>query len=260
MNLAEGVTIVELACRTDGTMDEDTVQQLERNLDAAEAAGARAIVLVGSRPGFFIRHYTLDALLERGEAISKQGLHFNQANPAPERPYHKLLRRIEQMPAAVIAAINGTAMGGGFELALCCDLRVAQDGDFLIGLPEVNLGILPGAGGTQRLPRLIGMAKALELVMLGRTLSPAQALAAGLVHEVCADARARAILLANAVAARPAYAIAAIKHLVRNAQSRPVAEGLNEERTLFADALGKAETLKRMSDAVHGSRRIEDEP
>ena len=260
MTMAAGVTIIELVCRPDGTMDEDTVQHLERDLDAAEAAKARAIVLAGSRPGFFIRHYTLDILLERAETINKQGLVFNTAQPAPERPFHKLLRRIEDMPAAVIAAINGTAMGGGFELALCCDLRVAQAGAFLIGLPEVNLGILPGAGGTQRLPRLIGVPKALELVLLGRTLSPDQALAAGLVHEVAADARARAIELANAIAARPRHSIAAIKQLVRSAPTTPVAEGLNMERTLFADALGRDETLKRMREAVHGSRKIEDEP
>jgi enoyl-CoA hydratase/carnithine racemase len=257
---AAGVRVVELVTRADGTMDEETVARLKLDLDAAEAASVRAVVLVGARPGFFIRHYTLDVLLARGEAISKQGLAFNSARPAPERPFHELLRRIEQMPLAVIAAINGTAMGGGFELALACDLRVAQAGDFLIGLPEVNLGILPGAGGTQRLARLIGEARALELVMLGRTLSPEQALSAGLVHEVVADARARALQLAGAVAVRPSYSIAAIKRLVRSATSRPLADGLNEERTLFADALGRAETLRRMREAVTGTRKIEDEP
>ncbi len=260
MTPTPNIAIIELAVRPDGTMDEDTVTKLAADLDAAEAAGARAIVLTGAREGFFIRHYTLDILLERGEAMHTQGMVFNAANPAPERPFHRLLRRIEEMPVAVIAAINGTAMGGGFELALCCDLRVAQVGDFLIGLPEVNLGILPGAGGTQRLPRLIGVAKALELVLLGRTLSPEQALAAGLVHEVAPDARARAVQLAHAIAARPAHSIAAIKQLVRQAPSRPVAGGLDAERTLFADALGRAETLARLRDAVHGTRRIEDEP
>jgi enoyl-CoA hydratase len=254
------IHLIELVVRDDGTMDETTVDKLKKDLDAAAAADVRAVVLTGSRPGFFIRHYTLDALLDRGVIMNEQRVVFNAARPAPERPFHELLRRIEQMPAAAIAAVNGTAMGGGFELALACDLRIAQQGDFLIGLPEVNLGILPGAGGTQRLPRLIGEARALELIMLGRTLSPQQALAAGLVHEVVPDARARALQLAAAVAARPAHAVAAVKRLVRNALARPLAEGLNEERTLFADALGRDETLRHMREAVHGARRIEDEP
>jgi enoyl-CoA hydratase/carnithine racemase len=257
---SQAVRVVELVVRDNGMMDETTVGKLVGDLDAAEAANARAVVLVGARPGYFIRHYTLDVLLERAEAMSKQGVDFNAARPAPERPYHELLRRIESMPIAVIAAMNGTTMGGGFELALACDLRIAQAGDFLIGLPEVNLGILPGAGGTQRLPRLIGEAKALELIMLGRALPPHEALAAGLVHEVVPDARARALELATAVAARPAHSIAAVKRLVRNATARPLAEGLREERTLFADALSRPETLRHMREAVHGTRRIEDEP
>ena len=254
------IRLIELTVRPDGTMDEDTVKRLSDDLDAAEAARARAIVLTGSRSGFFIRHYTLDILLERGEMMNSRGMVFDAANPAPERPFHALLRRIEAMPVAVIAAINGTAMGGGFELALACDLRIAQAGEFRIGLPEVNLGILPGAGGTQRLPRLIGTAKALELIMLGRTLSPEAACDAGLVHEVAPDARERALEIARAIAVRPAHSIKAVKHLTRSAQGRPIDEGLNEERTLFADSLMRDETLALMREAVGGKRKIEDEP
>jgi enoyl-CoA hydratase/carnithine racemase len=255
-----GISLIELIVRADGTMDEDTVQRLSADLDAAEAAQARAIVLTGSRAGFFIRHYTLDILLERGEMMHTRAMKFDHANPAPERPFHALLRRIESMQAPLIAAINGTAMGGGFELALACDLRIAQQGDFLIGLPEVNLGILPGAGGTQRLPRLIGTAKALELIMLGRTLSPEAARDAGLVHEVATDARTRALELAHAIAARPAHSITAVKRLIRSAPSRPIDEGLTDERTAFSDSLMRSETLELMRKAVHGGRKIEDEP
>lgn len=260
MTTIDTIALIELAVRPDGTMDEDTVQRLSHDLDAAEAAQARVVVLTGARPGFFIRHYTLDILLQRGEAMAAGAMRFNAASPAPERPFHALLRRIETMPIAVIAAINGTAMGGGFELALACDLRIAQAGDFTIGLPEVNLGILPGAGGTQRLPRLIGVAKTLELVMLGRVLSPEAACQAGLVHEVAADARARAFEVARALAARPAHSIRAVKHLIRSAETRPLDQGLAEERTLFADSLPRAETLAKLREAVSGRRKIEDEP
>lgn len=260
MTTSERIRLIELKVRANGMMDEDTVQHLAAGLDAAEAAGARVIVLTGSLEGYFIRHYTLDLLLERGQDMAARGVVVEATRPPPERPFHALLRRIEAMAQPVIAAINGTAMGGGFELALACDLRIAQQGDFLLGLPEVNLGILPGAGGTQRLPRLIGTAKALELIMLGRTLAPEAAQAAGLVHEVAADARARALEVAEQIAARPEHSITAVKRLIRSAPERPIAEGLAEERIAFADALMREETLRLMREAVHGTRRIEQEP
>jgi enoyl-CoA hydratase/carnithine racemase len=90
---------------------------------------------------------------------------------------------IEPFPAPVVAAINGVALGGGLELALLCDLRVAAE-HAIVGLPETSLGIIPGAGGTQRLPRIIGEARAKELILLGRRISAAHALAVGLVNRV----------------------------------------------------------------------------
>src|SRR5437660_10988839 len=89
----------------------------------------------------------------------------------------------ESMPKPVIAAISGTALAGAFEFALACDLRIAEDGEYLIGLPEAELGLLPGAGGTQRLPRTIGMPAALMHILMGKALNPREAERKGLVHE-----------------------------------------------------------------------------
>jgi enoyl-CoA hydratase len=89
----------------------------------------------------------------------------------------------ETMPKPVIAAISGTALAGAFEFTLACDIRIAQDGDYLIGLPETELGLLPGASGTQRLPRTIGPAAALMHILMGRPLNPRDAEKKGLVHE-----------------------------------------------------------------------------
>src|SRR5260221_2682464 len=88
----------------------------------------------------------------------------------------------ESLPKPVIAAISGTALAGAFEFALACDLRVAEDGDYLLGLPEVNLGLLPGAGGTQRLPRTIGTAAALMQILMGVALTPPQPERKGVGH------------------------------------------------------------------------------
>src|SRR2546425_7576698 len=97
---------------------------------------------------------------------------------------NEAMGKLEAVPKVVVAAINGHCLGGGLEIALCCDFRVAAEGAYRIGLPEVTLGLLPGTGGTQRLPRLIGRQKALDFMLRGTTMPPLEALAAGIVDEV----------------------------------------------------------------------------
>ncbi len=123
-------------------------------------------------------------------------------------PFLKALRKLETGGKPVVAALNGTALGGGFELALACHRRIAADvASARFGLPEVTLGLMPGGGGTQRLPRLIGIAAAAPLLLEGKRLKPADALAAGIIDEVVAAdelrARAKAWALANPNAAQP---------------------------------------------------------
>jgi enoyl-CoA hydratase/carnithine racemase len=97
---------------------------------------------------------------------------------------NEVMSKFERTPKVVIAAINGHCLGGGLEIALCCDARLAAEGSYNIGLPEITLGVLPGTGGTQRLPRLIGRQKAFDLMMLGAPVQPAQAKELGIVDEV----------------------------------------------------------------------------
>ena len=126
---------------------------------------------------------------------------------------NEIMSKFERTPKIVVCAINGHCLGGGLEIALCADIRIAAEGAYTIGLPEVTLGVLPGTGGTQRLPRLIGRQKALELMIRGSTVQPAEARALGIVDEVvpAADLGARAHEMASFFSTGPTLAIGQIK-------------------------------------------------
>jgi enoyl-CoA hydratase/carnithine racemase len=142
-------------------------------------------------------------------------------------------RDVESIPTITIAAINGYALGGGCELALSCDFRFAAQ-DARIGLPEVQLGIIPGSGGTQRLPRLVGLARARDLVYTGRHVEATEALEIGLVDRVAPkDVFALAFEQAARFAKGPTRAYAAAKRSLA-ASDRPVEEGLRVEAEAFA--------------------------
>ena len=145
-----------------GCMDAQTETELLALLDRVDATPAwRVVLFTGRDAGVFVRHYDVGVLEQRGRDMAARGLRFVLDRPVPEAPLHRALARIEASDRIFIAAINGTCMGGGYELALACDLRYAQAGRYRIGLPEVNIGLLPGAGGTQKLQRVMGAARAL---------------------------------------------------------------------------------------------------
>lgn len=157
---------------------------------------------------------------------------------------HEALAGIARSPKLFVALISGHALGGGLELALACDLRYAIVGRYRLGTPEVTLGLLPGNGGTQRLPRLIGIGPALELLTTGRQLGPEDALRLGLVSEVFADAEAFAVHVAQ-LAKLPPLALANIKRCVFEGVEASLEDGLALERELV-------EELFRSRDAGEG--------
>jgi enoyl-CoA hydratase/carnithine racemase len=215
----------------------------------------RAVVFTGTSPGVFIRHYSVAELAATAERLRARGQRFDPARPVPEHAFGAVLRQLEEMGKVVIAAINGTCMGGGFEFALACDLRIAAAGDYSIGLPEINIGVLPGAGGTQKLPRLVGAARALEMLLRGRTVPPSEALALGMVHEVAPDAVARALALAREIAGKSPRAVAHIKRLVRGGGAARD-DGAALERTLFLDLLVSDEAVALMGRMLGGAGDI----
>ena len=255
------VAILTLTNPPDGYMDSATVPELDAATAELEGdRSVRAIVITGGLPGVFVRHYSVHELAVLSTGLRAQGVKVDLSSTIPERDLDRVFKRIETMAKPVIAAINGTAMGGGFELTLACDIRVAEDGPYSLGLPEVNIGILPGAGGTQKLGRLVGTARALEMTLRGRTVSPQDALTLGIVHEVAPPGTvlARAMEIAEELAAKAPLAVGHIKRLVRLAAETPLAEGLAVERTLFLDLLVSDDALRLMTEMNEGRRDIRD--
>lgn len=168
-----------------------------------------------------------------------------------------LMDEVEALPMPTIAAVNGFAFGGGTELMLACDLRVASSGATM-GLTEVSLAIIPGAGGTQRLPRLIGRARAKELILTGRKISAAQALAIGLVNEVVEPARlaARARELAAEIAGNGPLAVRAAKRAVDGGCELPLREGLRFEAECYATILHTRDRVEAL-EAFREKRKPE---
>jgi enoyl-CoA hydratase len=160
------------------------------------------------------------------------------------RPWDDLRR----IGLPIIAAVRGFALGGGCELALACDLIVAGE-DAQFGQPEIKLGVIPGAGGTQRLTRAIGKARAMELILTGRTISAREAEAAGLVSLIvpAEETLDRALELAGRIAAMPPIAIRAAKAMVNRAFDSTLTEGLADERRTFFDLFSTDDQTEGMA-------------
>jgi enoyl-CoA hydratase len=201
----------------------DGLYQFDKALDEARRANPAAIVVTGGPDNFFITHFDVDDILAGQEKIKERG-------PVGNHRAQLILERLSDLPQPVIAAINGDAMGFGYELALACDIRIAQRGNYRIGLPEVRMGILPGAGGTQRLLRLVGTARALELILRARVVSPDEALEYGMVHEVVDDARGKALELASEFATLPPTAVAMAKSVIYGGANVDLHSGQRLER------------------------------
>jgi len=162
----------------------------------------------------------------------------------------------DQIAKPIIAAVHGFCMGGGFEIALACDIRLASP-DAVFALPETGLGLIPGAGGTQRLPRIIGMGRALDLLLTGGRIDAQEALRVGVVSRLAASADTlldEAIALAQTIAAKPPVATAYAKEAVRAGTDLDLKAGLLLEKTLFS-ILSATEDKKEAAAAFREKRR-----
>ncbi len=210
-------------------LDARTLDELGEIVGEVERGAARALVLTGAGDRAFVAGGDLAAM---AEMTSEEALRFAEKG-------HAVLDRLERLPVPTIAAVNGVALGGGCEVVLACDLVYASSRARL-GQPEVNLGIVPGFGGTQRLPRRVGDLRALELLLTGEPVEAARARELGLVLEVLPPdellpyvrAKARTIL------SRGPLAIAAAKRLAHRGADLPLAAANELERREFAALFG----------------------
>jgi enoyl-CoA hydratase/carnithine racemase len=160
----------------------------------------------------------------------------------------KVQERLADLPKPTIAAISGYALGGGFEMALCCDFRLAAE-NAVLGLPEITLGIIPGGGGTQRLPRLVGLGPATEMLLLGTTIKAVEALSIDLVKEVVPldQLESKAETLAKKLAKVPAVAMRACKMALKAGLNTGLKEGLRIEETAFSMLFGTEDQKEGMA-------------
>src|SRR6266851_1154412 len=246
--VTDGIAVITLGNPKRIYFDAEMGDALTEALDQfAGDAKVRVVVITGGAPGYFNRHFSIPALIEIAESLRASGRQWPESATYNGGFFDKAMALCESMPKPVIAAISGTALAGAFEIALACDLRIAEDGDYLIGLPEAELGLLPGAGGTQRLPRTIGSAAALMHILMGQPLNPRDAERKGLVHEtVSGKAIDRAMEIAKRLSSHPPESLGYIKRLVRNAIDTPLAEGLALERNLFMRLCVSDQALARM--------------
>ncbi|HET7088501.1 MAG TPA: enoyl-CoA hydratase-related protein [Anaerolineae bacterium] len=213
-----------------------------RDLDAAiEAAngdaGVKVVILKSASEKFFSAGADVKAFMANTTAANMEMIRFA----------HQALDKMAASAKVFIAAINGHALGGGLEMALACDLRFAAEGSYRIGLPEVTLGLLPGNGGTQRLPRLIGANKALEMMITGEAVAPADALRLGIVNRLFTPDKLmeETEAYARKLASGASVAVGRIKHAVYRGIALPLSEGLALERELI-------EPLFNTEDAKEG--------
>jgi len=210
------------------------IDDLRAALDAVyDNADIRAVIITGSGPKAFVAGADISQFTSLDAATGKE---------LARRGQHDVFDRIENCPKPVVAAVNGFALGGGCELAIACHFRLASD-QAKFGQPEVNLGLVPGYGGTQRLTHLIGKGKAMELIMTGNMIDANEALRLGLVNHVTTPANllaeTRKILLT--ILSRAPLALAEVIRLV-NYASRSENEGLEKEIEAFGELFKTTDT------------------
>jgi enoyl-CoA hydratase/carnithine racemase len=263
----DGVGYVTINRPPANAMSIEFVQELDRLMDEIRDDSAVRSVLFRSAIGkYFMAGMDLKSMpagMEFGDLDASMGpkevmrqvlAGVSERLEGDFKALQSSISKVEALPKPTIAAINGHALGGGLEFSLACDFRIMARGAGTVGLTEVNLGFLPAAGGTQRLTRLLGRGKAIEMILLGKRLSADEACEIGLVHKAVEpeDLDAESERLALELAHRATLAIGRVKQCIYGGEDLPLAEGLALENRCLAELLHSEDMVEGISSFIAG--------
>ncbi len=241
------------------TLTSSGVNEIHAFLDQIEKRDdLRVLAFTGDGENVFIKHYEVGELANTAERNLETKK--DKQDPKELHAFHTMLLRLRDLDAIVVAGINGNTAGGGCEFSLGCDLRIMADGNFLIGLPETSVGILPGGGGTQRLSRLIGSSRALDLILHAQLLSPKEAFDLGIINKLVSQVSFNQELISYCedLSNRAPIALQQVKKIIHQGLEMTLEESLLVEQKAFDVTMNSKDAARAMRALLNTQENIED--
>ena len=241
------------------TLTASGVNEIHSFLDQIEKRDdLRVLAFTGDGENVFIKHYEVGELADTAERNLETKK--DKQDPKELHAFHTMLLRLRDLDAIVVAGINGNTAGGGCEFSLGCDLRIMADGNFLIGLPETSVGILPGGGGTQRLSRLIGSSRALDLILHAQLLSPKEAFDLGIINKLVSQVSFNQELISYCedLSNRAPIALQQVKKIIHQGLEMTLEESLLVEQKAFDVTMNSKDAARAMRALLNTHENIED--
>lgn len=241
------------------TLTSSGVNEIHTFLDQIEKRDdLRVLAFTGDGENVFIKHYEVGELANTAERNLETKK--DKQDPKELHAFHTMLLRLRDLDAIVVAGINGNTAGGGCEFSLGCDLRIMADGNFLIGLPETSVGILPGGGGTQRLSRLIGSSRALDLILHAQLVSPKEAFDLGIINKLVSEVSFNQELISYCedLSNRAPIALQQVKKIIHQGLEMTLEESLLVEQKAFDVTMNSKDAARAMRALLNTQENIED--
>jgi enoyl-CoA hydratase/carnithine racemase len=241
------------------TLTSSGVSEIHSFLDLVEKRDdLRVLAFTGEGKGVFIKHYEVGELANTAE--KNLDTKTDQQETRELHAFHTMLLRLRDLDPIVVAGINGNTAGGGCEFSLGCDLRVMSEGNFLIGLPETSVGILPGGGGTQRLSRLIGSSRALDLILHAKLLSPKEAYDLGIINQLVSEDTFNQELISYCedLSNRAPVALQQVKKIIHQGLEMSLEDSLLIEQKAFDVTMNSKDAARAMRALLNTQENIED--